>query len=105
MSKKSDGSQVKESTDSSATMDEEDGKGDNFINWSIFQSRENIFAHDCIVVCIFLFFFFIFTSERYIKKLDLLIDDKKGGVDRSTTVIAKEPEGIKPLNICSLFEE
>lgn len=24
---------------------------------------------------------------------DLLIEDKKGGVDRSTTVIAKEPEG------------
>ncbi|XP_055305108.1 calcium/calmodulin-dependent protein kinase type II alpha chain-like [Sitodiplosis mosellana] len=45
MSKKSDGSQVKESTDSSATMDEDDTK-----------------------------------------------DDKKGGVDRSTTVIAKEPE-------------
>lgn len=33
MSKKSDGSQVKESTDSSATMDEDDGKGEDYFSF------------------------------------------------------------------------
>lgn len=32
-------------------------------------------------------------ASLFIHFRDLLIDDKKSGVDRSTTVIAKEPEG------------
>lgn len=40
-SKKSDGSQVKESTDSSATMDEEDTKG----NWHNDYSTNTAFTH------------------------------------------------------------
>ncbi|XP_044736603.1 calcium/calmodulin-dependent protein kinase type II alpha chain isoform X7 [Chrysoperla carnea] len=55
--KKGDGSQVKESTDSSTTLEDDDIK-----------------------------------------------EDKKGGVDRSSTVIAKEPEGsITRQNICTAF--
>ncbi|XP_032665707.1 calcium/calmodulin-dependent protein kinase type II alpha chain isoform X2 [Odontomachus brunneus] len=51
ITKKGDGSQVKESTDSSTTIEDDDVK-----------------------------------------------EDKKGGVDRSSTVIAKEPEGTPPSN-------
>ncbi|KAI4489859.1 hypothetical protein M0804_004041 [Polistes exclamans] len=56
ITKKGDGSQVKESTDSSTTIEDDDVKGDV-----------------CMCVC--------------------CTEDKKGGVDRSSTVIAKEPEG------------
>lgn len=106
MSKKSDGSQVKESTDSSATMDEDDTKGKK--KEKIKQKVEKRFIfiyHSKAKVCnhslnmhtskqasnsIYLnesFSFFFFA------KLILMIDDKKSGVDRSTTVIAKDPEG------------
>ncbi|XP_015180390.1 PREDICTED: calcium/calmodulin-dependent protein kinase type II alpha chain isoform X15 [Polistes dominula] len=67
ITKKGDGSQVKESTDSSTTIEDDDVKA--LIQW-----------------------------------IENANQDKKGGVDRSSTVIAKEPEDIRivcPIKTCS----
>lgn len=63
VSKKSDGSQVKESTDSSATMDEDDGKG-TFIASPL---------HSLSSLCLMFYVYICFCIIQMTKKVALIV--------------------------------